>query len=374
MNALKRLSRALLASLMCGVVILIGSVSPVAHAASGDKEPYFKVYGGSVFTGGAFSTKGATGCATNYQYSTSSSGSKGGIYTFAKQNGSSTYVGASTQYDAYATGGIEAGSADHGFFTAGNTAQTNKNYLTFANSTAATGSGAWGGYFDGSVPQSDCIPDYYDDNLPASAPSFTGNTITGSLSGSYKASGTPFTLNASTISDGQKVAIFVNGDVYINGNITYPASYTNEPKFVLVAVGNIYVSNSVTQLDGFYVAQPKTPADTTAGSLWSCYDTSQAPGVAEKASGWGQWVASNCGQTLTINGAIVAQQVNFMRVKGDLANANPSEDGGVTNAQTSNNVAEIINYNPNMVIGGGFFTQSSTTYKVDSLVSLPPVF
>jgi hypothetical protein len=57
--------------------------------------------------------------------------------------------------------------------------------------------------------------------------------------------------------------------------------------------------------------------------------------------------------------------VNFVRVNGDINSSPPV-------------IAEVINYTPDMVVGGPFFTPTpaggSTSLKVQSLISLPPVF
>ena len=344
------------------VVAVAFAAAPAVNAATGAK-PYFKVYGGSVFSGGGFNTSasGAT-CSTNYQYSAPGSASTaGGVYTYAK-SASNNYGGASSQYDAYALGSIDGNSGNaYGFYTSSVSAPTTQNVLTFAN-TATT---AWGGYFDGSVPQTQCIPDYYDLYAPnAATPGF--NFSTGTSSGLYKVSGNPYHLNNGNvqIQSGNNITIFVTGSVYIDKNITYNYDKdTNMPKFALVVKGNIYVDPSVTQLDGLYVAQP-TSANATDGVLWTCHDNSTNTAPISV------WFSQNCGSKLTINGAVAARQINFMRVNGDVASG-----AAISNeASSSGNISEVINYTPAMIVGGGFFDQAPSSYKVESVTSLPPVF
>ncbi|HEX5447800.1 MAG TPA: hypothetical protein VFW90_01200 [Candidatus Saccharimonadales bacterium] len=352
----------------CGLCLVVAASVSVARAASSATQPYFKVYGGSVVVGGAFSDKNATGCATNYQYSASgSSATAGGIYAFAKSG--SGLGGASTEYDAYATGPVDHNSSDnYGFYTSAITSPGNSdhNLLTFANT--ATG-GVWGGYFDGSVPQSDCIPDYFDNQQSdPQAKSGDISSLNG-LSGQYlyKNSGITNINGTLNVDANQNLTLFIDGDVHIGSNITYAGSYSASqvPKFALVVRGNIYVGPSVSQLDGLYIAQPQSPSDTANGVLWTCHDnsTDQSPAAT--------WFASNCASKLTINGAVIARQINLMRLKGDVNAAAAT----VNEASSSGNIAEVINYDPSMVIGGGFFhSQSAPTYKVDSVISLPPVF
>lgn len=370
MNALKRLSRVLSASLVCGVAVLLGSAAPLARAAGGT-EPYFKVFGGSVFVGGAFSSAGSgSGCSSGYQISSPGDSSMtGGILSYSTQKGSN-YVGATSQYDSYATGPVDFKSANNfGFFTGGS-----KDTLTFANHTPPANT--LGGYFDGGTPQqADCIPDYFDTNQNRplartndvmdlsnlSQPQFLVTPASGLL-----------TLKASNpIPAGQSLTVFVQGNLYINSDITY-GSYTDTtvPKLALVVKGNVFVDPGVHTLDGLYISQPTDAAGKKDGIFWTCHsnDASQ-----DSKAGFSTWIAGNCGNKLTINGALISRQVNFTRTNGDVVSANPSEDT-LAGAQSSANIAELINYNPSMVIGGGFFSQSAPTYRIDSLVSLPPIF
>ena len=46
-----------------------------------------------------------------------------------------------------------------------------------------------------------------------------------------------------------------------------------------------------------------------------------------------------------------------------------------TNGDVSGDSAEVINYNPSMVIGGQFFNPTpAQNPPIDSLISLPPIF
>jgi hypothetical protein len=139
--------------------------------------------------------------------------------------------------------------------------------------------------------------------------------------------------------------------------------------------GSIYIAPGVSQLDGFYVAQPDTsvanPTTADTGVIWTCHDNN--PGVAPTAL----WVSANCRTTgpnkgkLTFNGGVVAKQINMLRLDGDVLGA-----GAVPNELSSSaTTAEVFNFTPEMVMGGAFFNGGNANrYKIESLISLPPVF
>jgi len=334
--------------------------------------PYVKTFGADVFAGGWFSTN-TTNCAANYQNNqTSASGDNGGILTYAKTSGSNAAGGASSQYGAFALGNIDGPASPDGFYSAGAQAGSLRvSYLSFANSV----NGQWGGQFEGGSNQGHCIPDYYTSKQTNISAYPSGISVDNLGSGNYTidASGGTYTLSlgSGTIPAGKNIALFVNGSVYINGNITYAAhNPANVPKFAIVAKGNIYIAHNVGQLTGWYIAQPSgsgaLATDENDGVIWDCDDNDQANAVVAT------WIQSNCGSKLTINGALIAKHVNLHRINGDVATAGTGEDT-LAGANGSNNVSEVINYTPDMVIGGPFFNASSS-YNLDSLVSLPPVY
>lgn len=341
---------------------------------SGVTCPYIKTFGADVFAGGWF----AANCATNYQnyqYGAPPDANYGGISAYAKTSGGKAAGGASSQYGAFALGNIDGSATQGGFYSVGAQAGSlGVDYLNFAN----TGNAPWGGQFEGAGGnQGHCIPDYFTSkqtNINNSALA-GGNSladVNGLGSGNYykdTASGT-LTISGGTLDPGKNIAIFVKGDVYISGNIAYANhTPTSVPKFALVVQGNIYLAPGVSQITGWYIAQPAssgTPS-TNDGVVWTCYDINTPSNASS-----GPWLESNCNNKLTLNGAVVAKYVNFRRVNGDIASASTTEDT-LSNALGSNNISEIINYTPDMVIGGPFFNAGSS-YNLDSLVSLPPVF
>lgn len=330
----------------------------VAQAAN----PYFQVTGGDIFTGGqyeSFSAPSTFSCDTssaNYQAPNfsdfSTTKTAGGILAYATYNGSTT-AGAKGDFGVMALGLIEGSSSGYGF---GSNGETGKNTLTFSNSNnnGLSSDEFWGGFSEGTVhQQNNCIKDYY--NSKQVSPGAWGGNLTAAGSGQYidgTASGVAFELNAGTIDSGESITLFVNRDVYIKGNITYGAHNANNvPKFALIVNGNIFVDPAaVTQLNGLYVAQP---TNATNGVIWTC----ATPSVNGPTAATAFTTCQN--KKLTFNGAVIARQVNLTRLNGDV--------GG--------DFAESFNYIPEMVIGGPFFNPpSSTELKVESLISLPPVF
>jgi len=337
-------------------------------AVGADAKPYIKVFNDDVFAGGWFGNSSAN-CSTtdpNYQAPTFNplqNQFEGGILGFATNN----RHGSSVDFGAFAMGLIQ-GNPDnqYGFYSGQG---TGTNGLSFSNTGSGISLDYWGGYLAGAAPQIHCIPDYFGTKQslnPAPTPlsnSFNVGTLAqdqylapNGLTSDVSAGGT------ATIPVGTSTTVFVNGNVYISHNIVYAAGYTsdNVPKFALVVKGNIYIDPSVTQLDGLYIAQPST--GNIDGDIWTCHDSSNTTPD-------GYWIGANCGNKLTFNGAVIAKQVEFLRINGDLANAPDNEGVG------SNNMAETINYIPAMVIGGPFFNQlPSQNPKINSLISLPPIF
>jgi len=406
--AVKKLTAALLI-----VSLLVVSFQSVAQAApcttAGNTCPYFKTYGGDIMSGGwiksgNFCSPANTGNYQDQNYPNGSPDSKnGGILTFAKAAGGNSAGGASSQYGAFSLGSIDDNSAapGYGFYSAGALAAvagtTPINMLSFAHS------GTWGGLFDGSVRQGNCTPDYYSQRptLASQLGVQLKNTINkGTDDGTYvgldptkfDGVGPPptrcvpplvycLTKSDTTIAPGARMTIYVSGNVYIDRNITYAAHDANSvPKFALVVKGSIYIDPAVTRLDGLYIAQPDladpTPVSSDTGDIWTCH-----PNVTGQLD---YKYPPQCTNPLVVNGAFVAKQVMFMRVNGDIAGATTAEDGlGTVTACSppvgSCNVAEVINYSPDLIMGGGFFNSSTSSgstspLQIDSIISLPPVF
>lgn len=362
------------------LLIIVVTAAPARALAA--TQPYFRVTGGDVWAGGWIDSKsGSCGGSTNYQradwsdapdFPSDAAGRYGGILAYATaNNGSGQYTGgAAADFGAFALGSIDASSANDGF-ASGAAAPNPKDYLSFANfkDTASY----WGGKFEGSTGQIHCIPDYYDKRSTTSSSNGTNVPSLNSVGGAGVFYGTapsatqPYIVNSSTfnVPKNSKITMFVNGPAYIGADIIYdtspdpsgPYSVDDVQKFALVVQGSLYIGPNVHQLDGLYIAQPSNPTGAAAvkddnGEIWTCHDgTTQVPAST--------YPAANCGGQLVVNGALIAKRVNLLRTSGDI---------------NSNNAAEVINYTPAMAVNGPFFNPKQGTLKIESLVSLPPVF
>jgi hypothetical protein len=372
------LAKRLLAAGSAAVMCLSLSLIPLARVYA--NEPYFKVLGGDASTGGWFSDAAGTSCTTsaNFQDNTYKNDvSYGGIYAFA-QNPGAGYEGSSSQYAAFSLGLIDNGTSPDGFYSGAANNQTNNNYLSFANITSLTPKpgnytgGLWGGSTKNAAQ---CIPDYYDTKMPTMTTPLSGalgNNVSGVAAYTANASASPsFTLlsNNTKVAAGADISVFVNGNVYIDHNITYANhNAANAPRFVLVAQGSIYIDPAVSTLEGLYIAQPaastlnsKTAVTDDTGMVWTCHD----PSTALPSS---SYIVSNCNNNLSVNGGVIAKQVNLLRMAGDVGDNNT-------------NPAEQFNFTPEMVTAGPFFptdgdiTGTGNPQPIfQSLLSLPPVF
>jgi hypothetical protein len=184
-----------------------------------------------------------------------------------------------------------------------------------------------------------------------------GGNVSSLGTGTFTANG-PINISGN-INPNQRTVIYVNGNVTINGNITYPGSWnlTSMPLLQLVVSGNIYIDRSVTQLDGLYVAQ--TGAANT-GIIYTC--TNGATQYTVNTSGT---FNTPCQNKLTVNGAFIAKQVQFLRTKGTV------KQSALGEASTSANQSETFNYTPAVWMVQP--PNAASQAKYDSITSLPPI-
>jgi hypothetical protein len=356
--------------------LFLGLVTAITYAQS---RPYFKAFGADVFTGGWFGSNPADPCVQGSEISYQrGSDATGGIIAFTKTDAGGTQQGgASSQLGVFSLGSIDGAFGTNTGFASGAPANP-ADRLSFANTVPDD----FGGRFDGGVQPKFCITNYYEPGTKKTNLAQTFDTAAvldvSGRNGQFwgnTTSPTPVVIDkwqnpgvTMTIQPGAELTVFVKGNVYIGANIEYDsgATVTSVPKFALVVRGSIFIGPNVTRLDGWYIAQPdlaiSDPMASETGNIWTCHANSDQPPD-------GAYLNGNCRQKLTINGALTAKQVHLVRASGDLLGAGPSEDGD------SANIAEVINYTPAMVLGGPFFNQSpSTSLKIQSLTSLPPVF
>jgi hypothetical protein len=295
--------------------------------------PYFRVYGGDVSAG-------------NPQHNACTTVTRAGIVGWSRDL--TNYSGAGTRYAAMAIDAIYDYATNLGN-PAG--AATTPSGLAFAN-TGASGH-RYGGSF-GSLP---CMPNY------AASPSgatWAGGNVNALTTGTRQATG-PISITGN-VNPNNRITVFVNGNVTITGTgIRYPGSWnlSTMPLFQLVVNGNIYIDRGVTQLDGIYIAQSTGAANT--GIIYTCTNGS-TPYTVSSAGTFNNDCNDN---TLVVNGAFVAKQVQFMRTRGTVKQSSPGEAIGNTNQ------AEVFNYNPAVWMVQPPSAPSQGKY--DSITSLPPI-
>lgn len=293
-------------------------------------KPYFQVNGGDVSAGAGMGT-GAAGvdCAMN-------DNPKAGIVSW-NRGAAGAYGGAGTQYAALALNYLQGFATGKGSglvpsgVSFGNTGGT-ANQVDLAQ-------GLYGGEFGSAA----CTADYF-----ANA----GTPLPG-----------PQTIGATVLAKGERRTIYVDGNVYITGNITFgPAgvgyTYANTseiPSFSLVVKGNIYIAPGVTQLDGFYIAQPSN-GTATNGIIYTCAPSGFGTNALNVLT---STLQANCNTALTVNGAFVARQIWLLRTAGTVT---------TTAAETFNYVPELWLSAP---FGNGLSPVSGDDY--DAITSLPPV-
>ncbi|HEX8762627.1 MAG TPA: hypothetical protein VF733_02595 [Candidatus Saccharimonadales bacterium] len=305
-------------------------------------KPYLKVYGGDVSAGGGFASVGApTACTPN---------GNANIVAWNQLAGGG-YAGAGTQYAAYALSRI------NGFATAQRSAGAPTPIgLSFANNSVDTVNGNFGGSF-GSVP---CIRDFYG-MMPTSGVIDLSSGLSNGTRTYRSTSSTTF--SGAALQPGDKWTIYIDGDLYITGNITFAGSWpvASMPMLEVVVRGNIYIASGVTRLDGSYIAQPDTAGGR--GNIYTCTTSAAPPSLTGGA------FYTACNNKLTINGSFTARDVWFLRTRGTLSQSPSNEGSG------SATTAEEFNYSPAAWMAQPPSTNESDGQidNYDAITSLPPV-
>jgi hypothetical protein len=328
----------------------VPATSPTTCAYVANK-PYVKVFGGDVSSGSGLVN--ASGSCTNNANAT--------IIGWNKRNdGPNPWAGAGSQYAALALNAVR----DFGTTQLSGGAPAPSG-LAFANS-GITAAQQNGGTFGRPLGAMGCMPDYF-----ATRPS--GATVIGTTvnlnalasNTAYTTSGNT-TIGAANFGPGKRVVLFVDGDAYINGNITYTGNWSpsNVPLFELVVRGNLFIAPNVSQLDGVYIAQRRT--DGTKGYLYTC--TVPPPGNPFVAAPLDGNLFNLCDDNrLTVNGPVMASRVYLMRTLGTLRQSTTGE------VRTASNAAEIFNYNAATWIAQPTGIVNASPDEYDSITSLPPI-
>ena len=303
-------------------------------------KPYVRAFGGDVVAGSGLSLP-AGGCTNNTQ---------GAVVGWNKQTGG--FSGAGTQYATLALARIFDFATSLGN---GPGAAPAPSGLAFANIGATPATGQLGGVL-GSVP---CIPNFYA-GRPASAFALPATADGLSDNNTYAANGN-VTLGGGTIDSGSRVTVYVKGNLFINGNITYGGTWDrpNIPNLRIIVEGDIFISRNVTALDGLYAAQQ---SGATGGTIYTCSEPA-APFTPLPLDGS---LFDRCNSKLTVNGSFAAHRVMLLRTRGSLSQSAVNETGAGSAA------GEVFNYGPAFWVPQPPFT-GPLQADYNAIRSLPPI-
>ncbi len=326
--------------------------------------PYLKIYGADIRAGGGF---GSGTCNS----------STGGVFGFGYRPGtpatSTDYRGTSSQL------GIMSLLNVNGVYSAAQrtASPTVPRGLTFSSTG---GDSTYGGDFDGTASGGGiCIPDYFNNTRSGSVGKV--GTVNAAIAASPegKSQYTANTLGGSgdiTVPLRHQVAVYIDGNLVIDRNITLATGAgqpSDLPFFALIVRGNIYIAPNVSRLDGLYIAQPNNGQQATQGRIYTC-SNGATPYVAAN-------IATACDDNqLVINGALVAQQVKFLRTLRSLRDTPSTSEAPNFANGTGTNAAEVINYTPEMYIAPSPLLDPVTSAagtgvnRYDAIYSLPPVY
>jgi len=307
-------------------------------------KPYMQVYGGDISAGDGLETAPST-CTNN---------NNAAVVGWNKRNvGGAGYAGAGAQYAAFALSAI----TDFATAQANSGTVTKPSGFSFANTATSPATGAFGGNF-GSVT---CTKDYFAQAPSSGALPYSSN-LSSMTTGTYSGSGN-VTLSGN-VNPNQRITIYVDGNLYINGDIKFPGSWNiaSMPYLQVVVRGDIYIAGTVSQVDGNFIAQVN-PATGTGGTIATC---GTATGPYATAAGA---FYIPCANKLTVNGSFTANSVMLMRTPNSLNQSSAADTAG------SNRAAEQFNYNPAlwMVQPAPSSTGSGRVDNYDAITSLPPV-
>lgn len=354
-----------------------GSVSDRGCSEPISNQPYAHFFGLDVSAGGSFES--------NNNECTTAGPQPSGIAAFVKGSGPLTR-GSATQFGALALGPVDRfGSASLRSST-----PTARDGLTFANKDTL-----------GNLGGTHCVPDYFATN-PLATPDVSGTSISldflNGVGGGdtaqafyYGDGNTKYTINGfgggEGIANGNRVAIYVNGDVYIQNDIDFKSTNWNSassiPSFYLVVKGNIYIGAGVHQLDGVYVAQP---GSNGGGTINTCGTSSFGRYRNDQLFG-------ACNSQLVVNGAFIAQNVQLSRTFASLRNsiggeypASPAtaalctpgdniKASSIRSDKSYDCAAEVFNFSPETYLSRPAISPTSdpSDGKFDYITTLSPV-
>ena len=143
-------------------------------------------------------------------------------------------------------------------------------------------------------------------------------------------------ISGANIATNTTVVVNRSGNLNITGDIQYNGSYTayTVPKVVIYASGNINIDCGVGRIDAILIAGEKVNTCVRGSTVYSATNSNSGAGDNNA------WEASVRKKQLVVNGAIVANQIDFGRTYGN----GPGTQSGVA--------AEVINYDTSSIIWG----------------------
>lgn len=346
------------------------------------ERPYVRAYGNDVHAGGVIVSPDGGGIGDINECTLGQVSNPGAsIYALTlEQNFNApppnNFYGAGSQFGVSTLG--EIGN----FFSASlhnprrtNFAASPVHGITFGNYNGTSGSHSWNPdivdadkvpNFGGSSSIVRCVPDYY---AAAPEPVTPVAVLDISNMGADEARhvrpvGNRVILNGSNITG--KKAVYVDGDVVINSNITF-ANFSGSntiPSLYIIAKGNIYISPTVTRIDGVYIAQKND--GNAGGVIHTCANIGSNNITVPRPE-----IGARCANQLVINGAFLADTIKFLRSRGTLQIAQNS--GLVKEPASSGNIAEVFNFSPETYIGDANPTLRRGAGSYDFITSLPPI-
>ncbi|MBL8160040.1 hypothetical protein JNJ66_06315 [Candidatus Saccharibacteria bacterium] len=256
------------------------------------KYPTVHFMGGDISVGGAYPT--STGDCTHRPDS-------GNVFTVANSGTNGSVV----EYAAMIRGKINHNAGSRRGFGTGGIPGTDAQRITawrlsFANTSNPAGN-------LGDAPH--CMTDYYARFSPQQSPEAAPSPLDlATVNREVVRYNGDVTIGASAIQPGKRLLVVADGNVTVNGDITYPSEYANRdeiPSIAIVARGDITVDGNVTRLDGSYFSR---------GTFATCGAT-------------GNLSSNICNRQLAVNGAIYTDRLQLMRTYGadDSGNSEPAE-------------------------------------------------
>jgi hypothetical protein len=177
------------------------------------------------------------------------------------------------------------------------------------------------------------VPPNYD------PPAGISSTDMSSIPSNGKYTYTPNSIGGITIPVGTRLVLYVSGNITITDFISYSnsgswGSISQIPSLTIVATGNITIYNKATNIDAVLVSE---------GTIFTCEESIKNN------------LFANCNNQLTVNGALISKSIKWRRTSGSLRGGGP---------------AEVINYTPEVYMGG---STPSGGIETQSITSLPPI-